>query len=246
MFSIQHVIPYLPSGKVEFIVDSLQASIDDYKRTGNVFEKRTLPFSLFPLEDFQSFGRKTIYLPQNETRVIVTPIHDAATRGKEDVVALLMKCSDINWEHQDVSPLSLALYNGNLDAAELLLNGGADPGCGTLITSLHAAARRGLKKEIETFVNIHGIDVDVEDKDGATPVVHALRLPEEQARSTIRLLFKLGANPGVEIGERGWTYSALASVMGMRTLADELADGVLEEAAEEAADDRSCTMELER
>lgn len=97
------------------------------------------------------------------------------------------------------------------------------------------------------FVKIYRVDVDVKDKDGATPVVHALQLPEDQARETIRLLFELGADPGVEIGERAWTYSALARVMGMRTLADELADGVLEETAEAAADDRSsCTMDFER
>ncbi|KAH7237900.1 ankyrin repeat-containing domain protein [Fusarium solani] len=231
-----------------FVVDTTQASIDDYRRTSNVIEKKTLPFSIFALEDFQSFGRKTVYLPRDETRLKVTPIQDAAARGKEDVVAILLKSSNLNDRHQDASALSLALYSGNVHVAELLLNRGARPGCGRLINSLHAAARHGLNGEIELFVKFHGMDVDIEDKDGETPVMHALRLPEDQASETIRLLFKLGARIDLEIGERSWTYSALARLMGMHMLADELAAGVLEEAAGEAADDRSssCTMDVER
>ncbi|KAH7146112.1 hypothetical protein EDB81DRAFT_933946 [Dactylonectria macrodidyma] len=154
MFSIQRFLPYMPRGKIEFIVDSIQASTDDYRCTSNVIEKKTLPFGLFPLEDFQFFEGRTAYLPQNKTRLKVTPIHDAAARGKEDVVSLLLKSSNVNDEHQDASALSLALYSGNFHVAELLLNGGARPDCGLLMTGLHAAARRGLKNEIEMFVKI--------------------------------------------------------------------------------------------
>lgn len=249
MFSIQSFLPYVSLGQVEFIVDLIQASIDDYNRNSNVIERKTLPFSLFPLEDFQSFGGRTVYLPQHETRLNVTPMHDAAARGKQDVVALLLmllKSCSVNDKHQDASALSLALYSENFHVADLLLKGGAQPGCGLLINGLHAAARRGLRNEIEIFVKYYGVDVDVQDKDGATPVVHALRLPEDQARETIRLLFELGAIPGLEIGKWAWTYSALAKAMGKHTLAAELADGVLE-AAEEASDDgSSCTMTIER
>ncbi|UPK92479.1 hypothetical protein LCI18_003414 [Fusarium solani-melongenae] len=247
MFSIQHFLPYVGRGQAEFVVDSIQASIDDYKRYSNVVEKKTLPFSLLPLEDFQSFGGKIRYLPQHETRLNVTPMHDAAARGKQDVVAFLLKLlksCNVNDEHQDASALSLALYSENFHVAKQLLKGGARPGCGLLINGLHAAARRGLRNEIEIFVKYHGVDVDVQDKDGATPVVHALRLPEDQARETIRLLFELGAVPDLEIGKWAWTYSDLARAMGKGTLADELADRVLE-AADEASDDgSSCTMAI--
>ncbi|KAJ3455100.1 hypothetical protein MRS44_013700 [Fusarium solani] len=178
-----------------------------------------------------------VYLPRDETRLKVTPIQDAAAHGTDDVVAILLKSSNLNDRHQDASALSLALYSGNVHAAELLLNRRARPGCGRLINSLHAAARHGLNGEIELFVKFHGMDVDIEDKDAGTPVVHALRLPEDQASETIRLLFKLGARMDLEIRERSWTYSALARLMGMHTLADELAAG-------EAADDRSSSCML--
>ncbi|KAH7268717.1 ankyrin repeat-containing domain protein [Fusarium solani] len=249
MFSIQQFLPYASVGQVEFVVDSIQASIDDYKRNSNVVERKTIPFSLFPLEEFYPFGGGVLYLPHHETRLNVTPMHFAAVRGKHDVVAFLLKLlksRSVNDKHQEASALSLALYSENFHVAKLLLKGGAQAGCGLLINGLHAAARLGLKDEIEFFVKHHGVDVDVQDKDGATPVVHALRLPEDEARETIRLLFELGAVPDLEIGKWAWTYSDLARAMGKLTLAEELADRVLEAADEASDDDSSCTMTIER
>ncbi|KAM6527493.1 hypothetical protein FSOLCH5_003563 [Fusarium solani] len=249
MLPIQYFLPYVFLTQAEFVVDSIQACIDDCKHTSSVDKKKTLRFSLFLLDDFRPFGGRAAYLPQHGTRLNVTLMHNAAARGKVDVVTLLLKLlksCDVNDEHQDASALSLALYSENFHVAELLLNGGARPGCGLLINGLHAASRRGLRDQIEFFVKVSGVDVDVQDKDGATPVVHALRLPEDQARETIRLLFELGGIPKLEIGKWAWTCSALAKMMRMHTLADELADRVLEPAEEASDDDSRCTMAIER
>ncbi|KAM6529640.1 hypothetical protein FALCPG4_007770 [Fusarium falciforme] len=248
MFPIRPFLPYVTLGQSEFIVDSIQATIDDCRGTSSVVEKKTFLSGLFPLDDFRAFEGKAFCIPQHETRLNVTPMHNAATRGKMDVVAFLLKLKsyNVNDEYQDASALSLALYSRNLDVAELLLSGGAQPGCGLLFNALHAAARRGLRNEIELFVKHYGVDIDVQDKDGATPVVYALQLPEDQARETIRLLFELGAIPEREIGKWAWTYSALAKAMGKRTLAVELANGMLETAEEASDDGSSCTMTFER
>jgi hypothetical protein len=242
--SFRRFLPYATLGQAELIVDSIQACIDDCRGTSSVVENKTFLSSVFPLDDFRTFNGKIFYMPQHETRLNVTPMHNAAVRGKMDVVALLLKLTpyNVNDDHQDASALSLALYSRNLDVAELLLSGGAQPGCGLLFNALHAAARRGLKDEIELFVKHYRVDVDVQDRDGATPVVYALQLPEDQARETIRLLFELGAIPEREVGKWAWTYSALAKAMGKRTLAVELANGTLETAEEASDDGSSCTM----
>ncbi|KAL6359118.1 hypothetical protein LRP88_09318 [Fusarium phalaenopsidis] len=248
MLPIQYFLPYVFLRQAEFVVDSIQACIDDCKHTSSVVEEKTLRFSLFLLDDFRPSRGRAVYLPQHRTRLNVTLMHNAAARGKVDVVTLLLKLlksCDVNGEHQDASALSLALYSENFHVAELLLKGGARPGCGLLIKGLHTAARRVLRNEIEFFVKGYGVDVDVQDKGGAKPVVHALRLPEDQARETIRLLFELGGIPELEIGEWAWTYFALAKMMRMHTLADEFADKVLEP-AEVSDDDSGCTMAVER
>ncbi|RSL86843.1 hypothetical protein CDV31_016347 [Fusarium ambrosium] len=243
--SFRCMLPYINLlGQSEFIVDSAQAFIDDCRGTSNVVEKKTFLSGIFPLEDFRPFNGKVFYVTNHETRLDVTPMHNAAMRGRMDVVALLLmlKAHNVNDDHQEASALSLALYSRNLDVAELLLDGGAQPSCGFLFNALHAAAKRGLKDQIKLFVNHYRVDVDTQDKDGATPVAYALQLPEDQARETIRLLFELGAKPEREVGKYAWTYSALAKAMGRRKLAVELATGALETTEEASDDGSSCTM----
>ncbi|KAJ4175651.1 hypothetical protein NW767_015714 [Fusarium falciforme] len=243
MLPIQYFLPYVFLRQAEFTIDSIQACIDDCKHTSSVVEEKTLCFSLFLLDDFRPFRGKAVYLPQHRTRLNVTLMHNAAARGKVDVVTLLLKLlksCDVNDEHQDASALSLALNSENFHVAKLLLKGQARPGCGLLINGLHTAARRILRNEIEFFVKGYGFNVDIQDKGGAKPVVHALRLPEDHARETICLLFEL------EIGEWAWMYFALAKMMRMHTVADEFADRVLEPAEEVSDDDSGCTMAIER
>ncbi|KAM5349969.1 hypothetical protein ACJ41O_006474 [Fusarium nematophilum] len=218
----------------KFLVDSSQTFIDDLRRLSNMEEYVTLPFSIFPLEDFEIYGKTLLYLPQDGTRLSVTPLHLAAASGKADVLTLLLGASNVNCQPQGygITALSLALYCGHLRLARVLLDHGAQPDCSPLVSSLHAAARRGFKDEIVQFVQEFELDPDIEDKDGATPIVYALQLPEEDSWDTICLLFYLGASTSMdlEVGDSMWTYADLARAMGKEWLATKL---------EEVADDSS-------
>ncbi|KAM6512089.1 ankyrin repeat [Fusarium falciforme] len=163
MFSMHFLLNHRPSGRVGLFVDLAQKFVDDLQCASNVDEQVTLPFSIFPLDD-----------QRDGTRLSATTMHLAATYGKEDIVAILINASDLNKKDQGVTALSLALYCGHRRLARMLLENGARPNCSPNISSLYAAARRGFKEEMERFVKGSKVDPDIEDKDGATPIVYAL------------------------------------------------------------------------
>lgn len=239
MFSLPSLLNYIPFRRVEFVVDSAQKFIDDLRCVSNVEDQVTLPFGIFPLDDFKSYGNTPLYLPQDGTRLSVSPLHLAAAYGKEDILALLLSVSDINHQPQGhgITALSLALYCGHIHLARMLLEHGARPECSRQVSSLHAAARRGFRDEIVQFVKEFNIDPDIEDQDGATPIVYALQLPEEEAWSTICLLFYLGARKELEVGDDLWSYADLAKSMGKDWLAAKL--------VEVSDDSSSHTLDLE-
>ncbi|KAM6529651.1 ankyrin repeat [Fusarium falciforme] len=191
------------SGRVGLFVDLAQKFIDEPQCASNVDEQVTLPFSIFLLDD-----------QRDSTRLSATPMHLAAAYGKEDIVAILINASDLNKKDQDVTALSLALYCGHRRLARMLLENGARPNCSPNISSLHAAARRGFKEEMEQFVKGSKVDPDIEDKDGATPIVYALQQPEKEVWETICFLFYLGAAKDLVVGDGLWTYAELARVWG--------------------------------
>ncbi|KAM6508400.1 hypothetical protein FALCPG4_018263 [Fusarium falciforme] len=194
MFPMNFLLNHRSSGRVGLFVDLAQKFIDDLQCASNVDEQVTLPFTIFPLGD----------------------------QRDEDIVAILINASDLNKKDQDVTALSLALYCGHRRLARMLLENGARPNCSPNISSLHAAARRGFKEEMEQFVKGSKVDPDIEDKDGATPIVYALQQPEKEAWETICFLFYLGAAKDLVVGDVLWTYAELARGMGKDWLADKL------------------------
>ncbi|KAM6506838.1 hypothetical protein FALCPG4_018659 [Fusarium falciforme] len=194
MFPMNFLLNHRSSGRVGLFVDLAQKFIDDLQCASNVDEQVTLPFTIFPL----------------------------GGQRHEDIVAILINASDLNKKDQDVTALSLALYCGHRRLARMLLENGARPNCSPNISSLHAAARRGFKEEMEQFVKGSKVDPDIEDKDGATPIVYALQQPEKEAWETICFLFYLGAAKDLVVGDGLCTYAELARGMGKDWLADKL------------------------
>ncbi|KAH6975812.1 ankyrin repeat-containing domain protein [Ilyonectria destructans] len=222
MSSIRSILNYIPFERVKFVVDLSQKFIDDLQHVNTTEEEVTFPFSVFPLDDFQSTGSSSpLYLPRADTRLSVTPLHLAAAYGREEAVTLLLDFSDVDKQPENggATALFLALYCGHLGVAKLLLERGAHPNGPCSFNGLHAAARRGFREQITKFVQDFEVEVDIEDMDGATPVVYALQLPENEALETILLLFNLGAKKNTIVGDGCWTYADLARSMGKEDLA---------------------------
>lgn len=208
---------------VEQIVDAIERAIDDIRTVKDTKRPVLIHSGVVPLHDFQDDNGNDVpvYIPQQATRFDLAPLHFAAYCGKYDVVKLLSTFSDvkIHPENETATPIFLSLLNGHLSTANLLLELGASPNGVSCANGLHAAARRGLLVEILRFIRHYHMEPDVEDAFGATPAVYALYLPETKAIETISLLFSLGADPKVYIGDYLWTYAVLARAMGKEALA---------------------------
>ncbi|KAH7000886.1 Ankyrin repeat and SOCS box protein 3 [Ilyonectria robusta] len=223
MHCIQLALSYIPFQGVDFIVDMLQEFTNDLQNFQATEELVTLPANIFPLRDFQSKeGGDPVYAPKDCTHLFVTPLHLAAYHGKDEVVQLLSAFWEANLHLTigSTTPLFLSLLNGHYSTSRLLPERGATLRGKSWANSLHAAARQGMLAEIQEFVRVYDMDPDCEDEDGATPVVYALYLPEEQALETISLLFALGAKKDAQLGDNYcWTYADLARAMNKGGLA---------------------------
>ena len=121
----------------------------------------------------------------------------AAKHGDCDALATLLDADARLVDARDgdgSTPLHCACWKGNLEAARLLLDRGADPGAintndhwGT--TPLHAAAHAN-HKEIARLLLERGADVAARDGKAATPLAHT---QFHRATATARVLREFGA-----------------------------------------------------
>ena len=227
VFSLSSILDDKSPGQLRFLMVFAQEVIDELHFARNVHEQVLLPFGIFPFDDEQEI-----------THLSADPIHLAAAEGQEQLASICINVSDLNKKNQDVTALSLALYRGHLRLAQMLLRNGARPDCSPKINSLHAAARQGYREEMEHFVKDYKVDPDIQDKDGATPVVYALLQPEKAAWKTICFLFYLGATKDLVVGDGRWTYAELARSLGKDWLANKL--------EEVCGDASSCTMDFDQ
>ncbi|KAF4990538.1 hypothetical protein FDECE_14347 [Fusarium decemcellulare] len=177
----------------------------------------------------QNFSRNLVYdknRAESEQTISLRPLQLAAVYGRIDLLAVLLKFSDVDElpEHSGLTAPFLSLWFGRLDMADALFRLGADPSCCCGVNALHAAAGRGLIKEISRIIDESHVEPDVEDTDGATPTVYALTLPSEQAIEVINLLRDKGARSDRTFGIYGWTYAKLARAMDREHLARYLED----------------------
>lgn len=220
MTSIQTSLRYIESDRAKFIVEMIQEFISDLRKSEAIDDQFILP-AVFPLNDFQTNKNGVpIFAPLMGASLNITPIHLAALEGKKDVINLLLGLYDVNHHSENcmVTPLFMALINDHSDVAKFLMERGATTPSGPCADGIHAAARRGFLHEIVQLVQDFGVNPNSRDAGGATPVMYALYLAEQQAIETISLLFELGAKTDTVIEEL-WTYDELAWAMEKEVLA---------------------------
>ena len=99
-----------------------------------------------------------------------TPLRSAILKGHRDIVELLIsKGADINAKNdQGRTPLDFAIDKGHKDIVKLLMDNGAK------YSSIHIAAQTGDQAQVKVFLS-QGIDINVEDDKGNTPLFYAIR-----------------------------------------------------------------------
>ena len=134
-----------------------------------------------------------------------TPLHDAAYRGHENVVELLLaKGADVNAKgNSDRTPLHNAASGSKPNVARLLLTKGAKVNARMEngYTPLYLAARHGPRSVAELLL-ANGADVNARDDDGATPLHQAA---EYGHKDVAELLLAKGADVNIKCSDKGWT-----------------------------------------
>ncbi|CAM1503395.1 Fc.00g081710.m01.CDS01 [Cosmosporella sp. VM-42] len=174
---------------------------------------------MFPLGhvEIDESGRLN-YLPTSQTRLCVTLLGLAAACGLDRTVSFLLDHGfDVNSQPNEggSTALFLALYCGHGQTAELLLRMGAEPDASCGYSALHAAARCGFNDIITKLIGEYKVDPNVEDLDGAVPILYALLLPQDQAIATISHLLKLGAETDILllVGDVQWCIYDIRAVL---------------------------------
>ncbi|KAK6700906.1 hypothetical protein SNK04_010842 [Fusarium graminearum] len=151
-----------------------------------------------------------------------TPLSHAAAYGHREVVELLLsEGSDYDDSSSGVTPLWLAIRSGHLDIAELLLQAGANPNASSIHTGeacLSHAASLGHIRAAYLLLD-RGAEVDTRDKNGWTPLHHAV---SQGRKKTIELLlgllksqelFKLKNNLSKDKGKGSWINTVLTAIV---------------------------------
>lgn len=195
---------------------------------------------------YKTSDNKLSYFPSSGTRLNISPLCCAALQGLDTVVSLFLRPSDRHESLQDDLDfaLFLALSFRHCKTADLLLTHGANPGRDELSNGLHGAASGGLEHEISMFVTEYGVNVDVEDENGATAVMYAMGLEHPRDWKVIKHLFSLGADQHARVGEGIWTYAQYARAMGKGHLAEQLAETEVSSPTQYALSrESSCTID---
>src|ERR1051326_8379172 len=105
------------------------------------------------------------HLKDVETFLNPSWLHDAASRGKAEIVELLLDLGlDINKidKPAETSPLISAISKGHVDVAQILLNRGADPNVGrTLIAAINLEDAAVAQRIVRMLVD-YGVDINRE------------------------------------------------------------------------------------
>ena len=148
-----------------------------------------------------------------------TPLWMASTAGDE-ILGMFLERKDIEIDGQSrlgETPLYQAIQHKCLSAAKMLLDAGADPNVLTYEkkTALSWAAAKGSEESIELLLKQPGIELDIPDQFGQTPL---LRSADAGHTKSIRMLLDKRAN--VKLADcEGRTALSLAAIKGHKVVA---------------------------
>lgn len=142
---------------------------------------------------------RNLYSVNQMDRENVSLLHWAAINNRRDIVEyLISKGAIVDRIGGDLksTPMHWATRQNHLQMVVLLMRHGADPNCvdGEGCTTIHLAAQLG-HSVILAFLIAKGIDVDLPDENGKTPLMwSAFRI---HSMDPVRLLTTFNANPRV-------------------------------------------------
>ena len=168
---------------------------------------------LCSITQFDSSGRTPLYLAASDGRVSScealiqaganvntgkgrhTPLMEATSNGHERVVNLLI-CAGAKLDERDSQGETALLYavlSRNLSICEILLDAGANMDLRTPEAPLLTASRTGQEMIFNLLVH-RGADVNVQDRNGWTPLHHAAKLGNMAACEML-----LASNASIEL-----------------------------------------------
>lgn len=126
-----------------------------------------------------------------------TIMHMVSDRGDLDMLSYLLTLEKINVNAQNalgLTPLSVAIINSRDDAAELLMDHGADTNIPDIHgrTPIYFSVQAGNEKITKNLI-YHNADVNVVDAFGNTPLQEALS--DKPILTMVKVLLSNGANP---------------------------------------------------
>ena len=147
-----------------------------------------------------------------------TPLFLALRQGRKEVLLpLLTHGADVNAKAKGGStPLSLAINSGDIEIIELFLQDKAN-----VISVLSSVIRRGNNKLIEQIIGL-GVDVNVRDKQGLTPLHYAVS-SENPSKDITAFLIDNGAQVNIKDNE-GMTPLMHAALKGYADMVVRLVD----------------------
>jgi len=114
-----------------------------------------------------------------------TPLYYAVEGGHKEIVELLINGgADINARKGSSTPLDIAIDKEHKEITQLLVDKGA------MVSSIHVAAQMGYQRQTKAFLD-QGIDVDLKNQAGSTPLLYAVR---GRHKDIVELLVAKGAD----------------------------------------------------